>query len=406
MRSAFLSLLILCATLAQAQKNYVPAILIGPQNDSLHGFIDYRNWRITPDEISFKSLSGEERKCRPKDMQGFLIIPENELYVSRPVKLDITSHNLDHVLGTNKREYLEDTVFMLSIVQASYNLYLYTDKNDRAHFVYDSAGQPTQELLVTKKNVNNTSVQTLNTYQQQLANLFIACEAVSKKAFRAQYAENDLRSLFVAYHECQHPSDKVVVKKKEKSGITWGVLAGASFNSYTFTGPHYLASGKYGPSQSPLLGLFLTVPLGRDRRQFAMGAEALYRTSDASGTMPDYSIMSDAPSDVNLKFTYVQLNVLFRYTYPKGTVRPFANVGVGNGLIIKENKNELLRQGLDPEVAIDGPRKHEESLFGGIGAQFKRFQVEGRYVVSNGFSPYNIMSVGVHSLQLMLRVNL
>lgn len=53
--------------------------------------------------------------------------------------------------------------------------------------------------------------------------------------------------------------------------------------------------------------------------------------------------------------------------------------------------------------AIDGPRRHEQSLVAGIGAQCGRLQAELRYNGSNGFSPYSATKTGIRSGQLVVR---
>jgi len=408
MKQILLYLLVFSSIVARAQKNYVPAIVISQQNDSLRGFIDYRNWRVNPEQISFKQdLQANEQRFTAADIAGFLIPSENELYLSREVELDVTVQTIDNLLATNERVMKNDTVFLLNIVKGAYNLYLFNDKNDQPHFVYDSAGQAAKELRLIKKRASDdaNAIATINLYQQQLSFLFAGCPAVADKARYVRYSENALRNLFRDYHQCRNPSEKIAVKAKEKSGIRWGLLAGAGFNSISFSGSHYLAAASYKNSTTPLAGLFLDIPVSRNRHQYWFSAEAFYKTEDASGSFGNSNILEAWQEQVNLKFSYAQLNLLFRYLYPKGTVKPFANVGWGNGIMISESKNERYRTDRknDAVEAIDGPRKHETTFLAGIGVQYKRIQLEARYAWSNGFSPYVSLGTGVRSLQGIVR---
>ncbi len=36
------------------QENYQPGYIVGLKGDTLHGFINYRNWERNPDKISFR----------------------------------------------------------------------------------------------------------------------------------------------------------------------------------------------------------------------------------------------------------------------------------------------------------------------------------------------------------------
>ncbi|TWI92287.1 outer membrane protein with beta-barrel domain [Chitinophaga japonensis] len=400
-------MLILCTLQAAAQKNYVPAIIITPESDSLRGLVDYRNWRKAPESIHFrKDLSAAEQTFTPLDIRGFLILPANELYVSRPVKLDITDESIDRLLATDEREHLEDTVFLLNIVQGVYNLYVYMDEHDRYHYVYDAEGQPVQELQVLRKKApgSSSAILTLNHYQQQLYLLFGDCPSIAKRASRASYRENNLRELFAAYHRCRQPSTALTIKQTEKSSVRWGVLAGFSANTIRFTGDHPLARMPYTSSASVLPGLFLDIPCSRQRQQYWLGAELYYKTQDASGER--IGARGQPVEQVDLKFTYLQLNVMFRYVYPKGRVRPFVNVGWGNAVVLSENENKRFREGYRDSEAIDGPRKHEGSIFGGLGVQYGRFQVEARHARTNGFSPYNALGTGIRSWQGVVRVRI
>jgi hypothetical protein len=408
MKQIFLYLLVLSTIVARAQKNYVPAVVITQQNDSLRGFIDYRNWRVSPEQISFKQdLQAGEQHFKAADIAGFLIPSENELYLSRQVELDVTVQTLDNLLASEERTIRNDTVFLMNIVKGAYNLYVFTDKNDQQHFVYDGAGQAPKELRLTKRRAadGSSAIASLNYYQQQLALLFAGCPAVAQKAEKVRYSENALRSLFTDYHQCRNPSEKLVVKAKEKTAIRWGLMAGVGFNSYSFSGDHYLADVGNKGSVTALPGLFIDIPVSRNRHQYWFSAEVFYKMEEATGTMENWNILESWKEQVNLKFSYAQLNIVFRYLYPKGTVKPFANIGWGNAFMISENKNERYRIDRKGEVneAIDGPRKHQTTFLGGIGVQYKRIQLEARYAWNDGFSPYVTLNTRVHSMQGIVR---
>ena len=58
--------------------------------------------------------------------------------------------------------------------------------------------------------------------------------------------------------------------------------------------------------------------------------ETLFRTYEArgvgEGVFDEY--------DVLFKLSYLRINALLRYTYPKGKVRPFLGAGLANGLTL------------------------------------------------------------------------
>ena len=62
------------------QKNFLPGYVI-QNGDTLKGFIDYRNWRVNPDAISFRrDLNSDERVFAPLEIDGFAV--HDERYAS------------------------------------------------------------------------------------------------------------------------------------------------------------------------------------------------------------------------------------------------------------------------------------------------------------------------------------
>lgn len=409
MKRVYILLAVLSVALtANAQRNYVPGIIITHSRDSLRGQIDYRNWLRSPDMVRFRTEGqSTEQVFRPADMAGMTV--SGEVYVSRKVTLDITyQDNLEKVMESDEREYQEDTVLLQQVVNGHYQLYKYVDRYNQYHFVYEGEQQPPIELKLVKKRYYDEQkgylMNTLNFYQDQLRLLFQDNPALARRAERADYEEKELARLFARYNQVKDPAAPVEVKKRDKDIFQLSVIGGASFNSYGSSGGN--ATAIKGNSVSPLMGIGGDITFSRRMRKFSLVTELLFK--EIKGENRDYKEYDGyRTTDVSLQFTYLQLNVLFRYTYPKGRIKPYVNAGIANAFMIKENKNERLVRYLDndvrKEVGIDGPRKLEQSLVGGVGAQWQRWQLEGRFATSNGYSPYENMKTVVNSWQVLVR---
>ena len=400
MRFLLLYVALFTPVLVSAQRNYVPAVITTLKNDSLRGFVDYRNWNISPSEIRFKeSLSDDkEQHFGPGEINGFRIAEPDEAYISRQMIMDVTSQELRDLNEFTVR-VTQDTLIFLRLVKAgSYNLYAYTDRSTRNHYIYEKGGV-IKELEFIKAYLSNnwgTGIYEKKLYQTQLASIFEDCPAVVRRASRVAYSETDLMNVFIAYDNCKDPSGLKAPEKKGNAGLAFGIMAGVSFNSFSFTGPGNLFTGSnYRSSVSPLAGVFLEVPFTRNRRQFCLMNELFYRSEKTDGTAKNGSFSS-------FNFSFIQLSTMVRYTYPKGNVRPYVTAGMGNSLIISTNDNTTIRrEGATPAVAISGPRNVEQSLLLGIGTQLRHFNAEIRYAPANGWSPYSANSVKVKSLQLL-----
>ncbi|SFE32056.1 hypothetical protein SAMN05518672_105270 [Chitinophaga sp. CF118] len=389
-------------TVVSAQRNYVPVVITTLQNDSLRGFVDYRNWNISPSEIRFKeSLTDEkEQHFGPGEIKAFRVATPDEAYVSRQVKLDITNQNMENLDEFTKRVIQDTLVFLQVIVTGEYNLYDYTDASSRHHFVYEVASKPGSvwELEYVRSFISNSTITGIyegRTYQQQLAAIFADCPGVAKRALHVAYREDNIMNLFLGYNNCKNPSGKQFVRKKEKKTLLFGVIAGISSNSFKFSGPVYIFDGSnYHSSTSPVAGVFMDLAFNRNRRQFSFINELMYKTVKTEGTAKD-------GSSVKFGFSYVGLNTMIRYTYPKGLIRPIANVGISNSLVLSTKDNTWKRSSGREDVGIDGPRTYEQSFFAGAGVQVYKLNVEFRYATSNGFSPYSSSGVKVNSLQVI-----
>jgi hypothetical protein len=121
----------------------------------------------------------------------------------------------------------------------------------------------------------------------------------------------------------------------------------------------------------------------------------LYKEVKADGT-------TENESTVKLEFSYLQISTMFRYVYPKGVIRPFGDIGMGNSFVISTKENKLVRNTGSVLDAIDGPRKTEQSILIGMGVLVHKLSFEARYAGSNGMSGMVNNSVTIDSYQLIV----
>jgi hypothetical protein len=390
-----------------AQRNYVPGVIITLKNDSLKGFIDFRNWYQAPTEITFKEslANAAEQHFKPADINAFKVAEPEIEYVSRKLRIDITKQGLTNFNESYPVTVQDTPVFLMRIVTGHYNLYEYMDVHSRVHYVYDAQDTPATELEYIQRYVDRPSgggIFTDEKYKEQLAALFADNKALAIKAGKVAYREANLTKLFLAYNNYKEPGTgtqkTVAVQKKSRLPVTFGIMGGIAFNSYPFRGSVGIGKAEYESSKGPIGGIWTEIPLGRSGHNFSFVAELIYKSSEANGVLP----LSDGSMEFKFAFNYLQLNTMFRYTYPaKALVKPYANVGIGNGFVIKTKDNRSRRSGYEWEEAIDGPRKHEQTLIGGIGMKIGKVNAEARYTTGNGFSPYAGTKSAVNSFQIL-----
>ncbi|MBW8686605.1 PorT family protein [Chitinophaga rhizophila] len=396
------------ALAAVAQRNYVPVTIVKAPNDSLKGFINFRDWYQAPKQIIFKeSLSDtKEQHFGPGDISGFVIGEPEMEYVSRKVSIDVTKEDLTGDQEAWQRTIQDTLVFLRKIVGGTYNLYEYADMHSRMHFIYDGQQVPARELEVIKAYVKRPSGDGIVTdarYKQQLEELFADNRSVVKKVSFSGYNDKSLTRLFVAYNSQKDPATVTVpdVKKRTRYPISFGLMAGMAFNSYTFDGIAFNEQkGRHKSNSTPIAGVWLDVPFGRIARNFSAVIEGFYKQSKTSFT--------NQPGDqFKYNFSYIQFNTMFRYTYPtKSGISPYLNVGMGNGMVIKITENDYAYWNRPNEwrTAIVGPRKHEQSLVAGVGVNIYRLAAEIRYNNGNGFSPYSSGKTTFNNVQVVAKL--
>ncbi|TWW00464.1 PorT family protein [Chitinophaga pinensis] len=391
---------------AVAQRNYVPATIITSQNDSLKGFIDFRDWFVPPKEIIFKQSLADaaEKHFGPGDINGFRIGEPDIEYAVRKVSIDITKEDFSGDKEAWDRTIQDTLVFLRKLTGGTYNLYEYVDVHTRVHYIADGKNTPVQELEKVTAFVKRSSgdgIYTDNRYQKQLADLFADNPAVAKKAASVTYHEKNLTRLFVTYNVAKDPSTAVITdeRKKIKYPLSFGLMGGMSFNTYDFKGPAFKFDGPSKSNSSPIGGIWLNLPFGRVARNFSGVIELMYKQSKTSS-------ISTTGYFSRYDFRYLQLNTMIRYTYPTKTgIKPYVNVGMGNGIAIKVAQNDLANPSRPDEWQenIPGVRKHEQSLVGGIGVTIYRLGAEIRYNSGNGFSPFVGGKTAFNSLQVLAK---
>ena len=398
---------------AFAQSNFVPAIVINNNGDSVKGQIDYRNWKKNPETITFTTASNERQKFDASTIRGFYIPAENEVYTSYDVEVDMKPGDSDDAIKNELIDslILHKRVFLLQVMSSPVvRLYQYTD-NNKDHYYFVKGDGAAVELMHSFSYDELSKVVTENQkFREQMAALFVDCPAVNADINRIKYNSRDIESSFSKYVQCKAPGTSVATVKKESAGtMKIGIVAGVSSSHYDFQGDEELIDDNYSSSVTPLFGASLDIGLPRRRDQWHFVNELLYKSYNTSSTFTrPYNYSYTRTSDVKLGFSYIQLNTLFRYMYPSGgTFRPFINFGFGNAFMVAENENSLHVEysfgRVEDMKAIDGPKKYEFSLLGGIGVKIRRIEIEFRYMTSQkGFSPYNNLDVNTTSLQGLL----
>ena len=106
---------------ASGQANFVKAVVINNNGDSIYGNIDYRNWKNNPQTINFINAANEKQAFDASSIKGFYVPAANETYTSFTVEMDMISDDQYEAMNSsiNNAPTLRKRVFPSSTGKAS-----------------------------------------------------------------------------------------------------------------------------------------------------------------------------------------------------------------------------------------------------------------------------------------------
>lgn len=382
------------------QENYLPGHLIALNGDTIHGFIDYRNWSKNPNKIYFSGrIDGEMHIYTPNDLIGFSV--QDEIYVSAIVKTEISPTKTNELQYDPELIINIDTVFLQTMIQGSKSLYYYKGSNAKDQFYIKE--DSSFNLLIYKrylKKHEGTNVISVNKkYLGQLTFYFKDCPSIQSKLGNTKYNKKSIENLFLFYYDCTQ-SKVEFHKKTEKLSIEIGILAGVSLTSIKFRSDDFdcLVNADFPLSVNFSAGLFLDVILPRNQRKWSIYNEIIFTSYKFDDRHIDYENENKYTiTYTEIGYSYLKLINMLRFKYPVGNLFVYINAGISNGFAISETNYEKEEskyysiEKVKEGKALNETRKYEQGLVFGLGTKFKKYSFEMRYEIGSGISTYSAL---------------
>lgn len=377
------------------QENYIPGYIVPLKGDTLHGFIDYRNWERNPDKIFFKEkLSDEKTNYTPIEIIEFGVL--DEIYESAIIETEISPDNTNTLESNKELKFSIDTAYLQTMIKGSKCLYYYKNKIGKSQFYIKN--DSTFELLIYKKYLKEQEGMTViaenRKYLGQLSVYLQDCPTIQSKLEDTKYSQKSMENLFYNYYNCTH-SEIVFQRKTPKISIELGVLAGLSITSLNFTGEgiSYITNTNYQPSMNFSTGLFLDLILPRNQGKWSICNELVINSYKINGSYNDYVHENQYTiTHTTIGYSHLKINNMLRYKYPVKGIFIYLNAGFSNGFAISESNYKREESTfydqfrVEEGKALDEPRKHELGYILGLGSKFKKYSFEIRYEKGNGMS--------------------
>ena len=389
-----LTALLLPGLFARAQSNFVAGYVVTTAGDTLKGYIDNQDWTRTPARVDFKRSAGEAPQAyHPYQAASFYIQPTGELFEAKAVSIDKSPTELSKMIPNAPPVVVQDTVFLKTLIRGKVSLYHYRDEAYKTHYYLQKEAQP--EELVLKQGMNDQhELVVTERYRGLLAYYLGDCPSVQKQIAGAPFKGTAFLRLVSDYYQCtgSRPeyAEAAGVERMGKIKLEAGITGGVAINSLRMEGG-YTGKMDFGSMTVPAAGVSLNFVMPRNLSKWSFYNEVTWKRFVGRNRETPIAAANRYYYDL----TYLKLISMVRYQHPGARVRPYVNAGLANAYAVRLETN-----------AMDGARKYEQSLIGGVGATVKRLSAEARFERGNGTSPFTAISTATRTISFLLNYRL
>jgi hypothetical protein len=248
--------------LSLAQSNYKPGVVVTLKGDTLHGFIDYKEWENNPESINFKPAISEPAKQYTPNEITYFQVAQLDAYKSYngPVSMDAT--NIGR-LSSGKDTSSKILVVFLKLEQDGkyIALYSYTDDLKKRYFIAEKTNNKPFELVYRTYNDVDKTYNTVNEtkYKGQLIYLSSKYNKNTEELRTTIESSSYDQDLVNIVYKINGSAKRVI--SHNKSGISFYAGIGSSIssikppNDYTF----YSTDDSYVYSYLPRISFGMNV---------------------------------------------------------------------------------------------------------------------------------------------------
>ncbi|WP_035565641.1 porin family protein [Hymenobacter sp. IS2118] len=387
-----------------AQSDFRPGYVVRPEGDTLRGLVDYQSAQRSAVGCRFRTDAAQAvQEFVPGTALGYGFVGASRYEARLTPLAEVAAPSLPAQLQ-----------FVEIIVHGPISLYARRDLQRHDHYYIRGAGatsstEPLQELRRLNETIINAKGQKFERYNNEyvavLAQAFKSCPQEQLRVNQVQFGLRFFVDAVTRYNACVNTTPDSLLPQNptlaSRSGrLHLEVLAGVHRSTLRVDNDQLSLNGPYKSGFSPVLGLAAGYNLSKISKKLSFRLEALYdrQAYDGVYTYQSRSTNNTFREEARLRLQYIRIPVLFRYSLPKGAVRPFVQVGISGAFALQrqvESRNILVDFGSNPQFSVWKPaletRKIEQGFVAGIGASAGRlagrsFGAEFRAEITNGFS--------------------
>ena len=369
MRKTLLAVLALMATsfCASAQIEYQQGYFIDNNDQKTECLIKNVDWAVNPTKFKYKlNDAGEISETDINAVKEFSVA--NLRYLRAIVDIDQSPRDLKKLDNNRFPVWKTETVFLKALVQGKAILYHYQTR-EFERFFFSVDGNPVKQLIykeyLTLSNQGSYTtykglqqVQINGSYMNQLEKE-VSCGEKSKKPRTLKFNKTNLTAYFINYNVCNGEAPIVSDKNYRKTTVHLKITPGIDYSYLDLReNGGYNRKNAYDKKLNGRLGFEIEIVLPTNRNKWAVMVEPTYQS---------YII-----SDREVSYKSLELPIGLRhYLFLTTNTRVHINAGLVVDQPIQNSVkvSTLLVKSTTPKL----------NGFLGIGFDYKRFSVEGRY---------------------------
>jgi hypothetical protein len=373
-----------------AQENLRSGFIVTLSGDTVHGFIDFKDWTMNPSKVHFKKTENEEGQYYdPYDIRLFAM--DSDIYEGGFVDVELSSRESGNY-SNNPNLFLEkQLVFLQQLIKGSKPLYVNGNSvYDQYYIKTDSAFELLAYKIYLKEIKTDYGQKDVvienNRFIGQLAIYLADCHNIGPALAKSKYNEESLKKVFKKYYVCKNENYKVLEPKRNlsiKFGLCYGVsFTGVDFEVYNFE--------KAERTNYRVMPFGLSLELGRtvSHPEWSIYNEFTYNgpfflSDKVIEERPSYYMVETT----SFEFYSLKLLNLLRYKFkPQNKFVYFANIGLAteiykgywsrthDGIIL--NEDFYGSSGYNKKFRLN-------RLVAGVGVNYRHFSLGGRFETGN-----------------------
>ena len=334
----FLSILLFTALSAFGQSDFRPGYVITNESDTLHGFIDYRgDLRLSAACVFKENFNSDPVRYAPGEIFSYRF-QQGKYYISKELV----------------REDGSEYRFLEFLVNGIADLYYYrSEKGD--HYLIEKEDGSMQELTNELKEVYIEGVRYSRESKQYIGMLkatFSDCLEVQSDIESAKLSHKSLIDITSTYHDYVCEGEQCIIYEKEIPVLRARIspVFGMGYYKIGFELVPLFEDMAFDPSLSPELGMQLHLLAPRLNEKISVQFDFLLAKHYHYGYKEEVNGAQSIYYDAHLNTAFLNSGVGFKYTYPKGKVRPTLAFGGLASYLFWSNTGAVAESVLDNTV--------------------------------------------------------